>query len=402
MRGIWSMPTIWNSGRWPYRPRPLPDELLSSYLTRAAHGLGLKPITLLNAALGSRQSLLAQDLDNFANPLIVNRLLTATNLDRDAVFGMTLAAYEGRISTTFYPKGRKVWIMPVKIAANDRKRPGLQYCPECFRTDESPYLRRTWRLAFATCCTVHAVALHDRCPECETHLHIHRSAFIRYCYSCDADLASAPKIRVCEETVALQRSCEAALCDGWAMLNDRPVPSHLYLMVIRQIASLLANGPRATKLRAAVVASCGGEDRPFEKSTWRQPIEYHGVNERRRLMELVAYVMSDFPRRFVATCRTAKLSRSHIIKDMPYVPYAFDLVLREHLDRSPYYPTEVEVAAAAAYLRRTKGIATYRALKEMFGESRALLYRHMTYERVPSAPSWRRTRASEEAGGSAN
>lgn len=396
MGRISSLPTHWNAGLWPYRPRPLQDELLSSYITRAAHGLGLKPISLLNAALGSRQSLLAQDLDNYANVQIVDRISGATGLDAAAVEGMTLAGYVDSVLTTYFPKGRKPWLMPVTVCANDRLRPGLQFCPDCFETDAQPYLRRAWRLAFITCCTIHSIALLDRCPGCEAHVQVHRSISIRYCYNCNSDLAAAPKISVPDEAILQQLMFENAVINGWTTLGGRKIYSNLYFLVVRQIASLLVNGPRSSQFRAAVGKSVESADRAFQKPTTRQPIEYLETSDRLRLMIMVASVMSDFPRRFVAICRTAGHSRSHIIKDMPYVPFAFDEVLREHLDLSPYYPSEVEVAAAAAWLRRTRGVATYRTLKNMFGESRSLLYRHMDYERLPARPSWRRSKASEE------
>ncbi len=70
-----------------------------------------------------------------------------------------------------------------------------------------------------------------------------------------------------------------------------------------------------------------------------------------------------------------------------------DEVLRSDLDRSPYYPTDIEVEAAANWLRKTRGAASYRDLKEICGESRMAIYRYMDYLRVPSTPSPWRARA---------
>ena len=83
----------------------------------------------------------------------------------------------------------------------------------------------------------------------------------------------------------------------------------------------------------------------------------------------------------------AGIRRSHAIKDMAFVPFAYESELRAYLDATPYYATEGEVAAAAAWLRRTKGAAYYRDLKALCGESRKAIYRHMDYQRKQSKPS---------------
>jgi hypothetical protein len=386
----------WKAGRWPYRPRPLPDELLSSYVTRCAQALYVKPITLLNASLGSRQSLFSQDIDNYANELIVDRIASACLLDAAVVRGMTLAAYEGLLQPDYFPNGRKVWIMPVSISATNRLRGGLQFCPECLRTDTIPYFRRRWRLALSTCCTKHKISLHDRCPDCEAPIHIHQSFSMRYCYLCSYDLADAASVTPYEHVFRQQAEFEHALAEGWASLNGRPLYSHLYFAVVRRVAGLLSSGKRSHRLRAALVKRYGGSDGHFDRGGARQPMEYLCVLERVRLLDLVARTMSDFPHRFVEICKASRHSRSYIIKDMPYVPFAFDLVLRTSLDKSPYYPTEIEVDAAARWLRRAHGKAQYRRLKEIFGESRGLLYKYLDYERRPATPSWRRAAALKQ------
>lgn len=386
----------WKSGRWPYRPRPLPDELLSSYITRCAQALYVKPITLLNATFGSRQSLFSQDIDNYANGAIIDRIASAVARDPAIIRQMTLASYEGSIQADYYPKGRKVWIMPVLVSATSRLRHSLQFCPECLRTDPTPYFRRQWRLAFSICCTKHQICLHDCCPNCEAPVHIHQSFSMRFCYRCTFDLADAPHSRATDQVITQQASLERILDQGWTSLNGRSIYSHLYFGVIRRIAGLLSSGSRSRDVRKALIERFGGTDGDFDRGGARQPLEFLRVSERARLMDLVARMMADFPRRFVEICRASRHARSHVIKDMPYVPFAFDDVLKTWLDRSPYYPSEIEVDAAAQWLRRTHGKAHYRRLKEMFGESRGLLYRYLDYERRPTNPSWRRVMALKQ------
>lgn len=88
---------------WPYRPRPLPDELLSSYLCRLALGMDLKPISFLNTVFGSARNLLAQDLDNFAPPRIVRRVAHGVQRDPDVIVTARSNHIPARCSPTTTP-----------------------------------------------------------------------------------------------------------------------------------------------------------------------------------------------------------------------------------------------------------------------------------------------------------
>jgi len=374
---------------WCYRPPPLADETLSSWLIRVAQGMRLRPITFLNAVWGTGRSLVNQDLDNFAPELVVTRIVTATDISEDALRMMTLAEYEGRLFERFPPKGRKTWILPVRVVSNDRRRHGLQYCPACLRDDPVPYLRRTWRLAFATGCTCHGIALHDACPACGATVQPYRARAIELCYRCARPLADASHTPASAQALRLQRRCETALKRGWDELGEVPLYSHLSFMIIRQVAALLVNGPRAGALRQATSRAWSGDPAPFAKPTARQPIEYLGIEERARLFDLVGRLLDGFPFKLVHACLEARIGRFHATKDMDFPPSMWVATVRLYLDLEPYKASEAEVAAAAAWLRRTKGSARYRDLKALCGESRTAIYRHMDYERSQARPSWR-------------
>lgn len=174
------------------------------------------------------------------------------------------------------------------------------------------------------------------------------------------------------------------------MLAGEPIRAHIYFAIVRQIAALLVNGPRAPALRAVVADNLGGDDTPFEKITPRQPIEYLDVKERHRLFQMVYALVRSWPSNFVMACQEAGIHRSYAIKDMRDPPHVYEQMTRKYLDATPYYPSEREVAAAAAWLRRVKGYASYSDLCSLCGESRALVYQHMDYQRIPSRPSkWR-------------
>lgn len=375
---------------WPYRPRPLPDELLTSYTVRLALGLDLKPITFLNTVWGSARNLLAQDLDNFVPERVATRIAQGACIDVEAVGGMALSGYVGTLLATHNPRGRNPWLLPTTIDNNRRRRHGLQFCPTCLAADPAPYFRRRWRLAFVTSCTEHGVLLRDRCATCGEPVHQHGAASPRHCSACGAGLCVPTKALALHEHLGWQARLEAGLDQGWIMLGSEPTRAHVVFSIVRQIAALLVNGARADRLRVQAARAWGGDPTPYAKPTSRQPIEYLDVAERHRLFDMVARLMQGWPHRFVHACHEADFHRSHAIRDMTDPPFAYEDVLRSYMDRTAYRSTEPEVAAAAAWLRRTKGRATYPDLKAICGESRAFIYRHMDYARRPATPSrWR-------------
>lgn len=375
---------------WPYQPRPLPDELLSSYLVRLALGMDLKPITFLNTVWGSSRNLLAQDLDNFVPQRIATRVEAGAGLDANTVRTMALSSYVGTLLTRHNANGRNPWLLPTTIDNNRRHRHGLQFCPICLANDPAPHFRKRWRVAFVTSCTIHGVLLRDRCAACGEPVHQHGAASPTLCSACGAGLCVPTPVVARHDHIGWQLRLEAGLDQGWIMLGREPLRAHVFFAIVRQVAALLVNGKRAERLRHEAARAWGGDPAPYAKPTARQPIEYLDVAEHHRLFDMVELLMQGWPHRFVHACQEAGLHRSHAIKDMSNPPFAYEQVMRAYMDHTPYYACEPEVASAAAWLRRTRGRATYRDLKSICGESRAAIYRHMDYERRQRTPSrWR-------------
>ena len=210
------------------------------------------------------------------------------------------------------------------------------------------------------------------------------------CFKCGGALCQASESVARHDHIAWQQTLETGLTRGWIPLADDHLYSHIVFAIVRQVAALLVNGRYAPVLRQVVSREWGGDPAAYSKPTARQPFEYMDVADRHRLFDMVERVMRGWPHRFVHACLEAGMHRSHAIKDMPNPPFAYELVMRAYLDATPYKASEPEVAAAAAWLRRTKGIATYRDLRAICGESRAAIYRHMDYQRRQAVPSrWR-------------
>lgn len=96
---------------WPIRYKPLPDELLSSWLVRLAHGHGLKVQTFCNLIFGNRLQVWNRDVDRLGPDWLVNELSARTGTPLVIAYGTTLRAYEGLLYPQFKPSGVLQWIL---------------------------------------------------------------------------------------------------------------------------------------------------------------------------------------------------------------------------------------------------------------------------------------------------
>jgi TniQ len=362
-------PDSTKSRPWPFRPQPRPDELLSSWFLRAAHGLKLKPYTLAHMTWRSTPPLLTRDIDNLADPRVVGGMSAKADTPVQRAWETTLAAFDGLLVDNYAPGGRNSWILQLGVRHRIRALAGLQYCPICL--GEAAYFKRAWRLGFVTSCPAHGVKLLDRCTNCGATVEPHRSPALWICARCGADLRGGQASKASRRVVELQMRATAVLTRGWGHLGEAIFSwSHLYFATLRIIAKALAHGPRADAFRRAVVRRFGGDPSPYPWSSGRS-LEHFGVDDRHRLMDLLAPLLKEWPFRLVETCRESRMWRSWLVHDDLCPPYAIASIVDEHLTVGFYKPSELEIRAAISYLRRQDGTVTKAKLIRLIGECEA-------------------------------
>ena len=320
------------SSLWPIHYKPLPDELLSCWLVRLAHGHGLKVQTFCNLIFGNHLQVWNRDIDRLAPAWLLDELSSRTGTSPEVAFNTTLRAYEGRLYRKFRSSGALHWILVLKMYHRKREGYGLQFCPACLVEDEIPYFRKRWRIAFYTVCTRHGTMLHDRCPKCGVAVAVHRLDMaapdgleigsMSYCYSCRFDLRDALRVEPISynkqaSEFLMKINCELDIDNA---LSKKEWDLGRYA-VMHQLCRIMVARYQHVHLREFVLDQVGFQD--ISLTEGYASLEMRPIGERHHLLQLTAWLLTDLESRLT----TAWLSRA----------VRYNVLLKDFTDRPTWY-----------------------------------------------------------------
>lgn len=311
---------------WPIRYKPLPDELLSCWLVRLAHGHGLKVQTFCNAIFGEHLQVWNRDIDRLAPPWLLAELSIRTGTPYPVVANTTLRVYEGTLYRKFRSAGTLHWILVLQMYHRKRMGFGLQFCPACLAEDAIPYFRKRWRIALNTVCTRHKTMLLDRCPSCGEAIAVHRLDFnqpnmmdeapVSFCHQCDFDLSTAPAV----EPISYDSLASSVMADAAEDVAAGPTGnwSNDRYSVLHQLCRLMTARYPHVALRAFVLQQIGAHD--ISLSQGHISFEMRPLAERHHLLQLTAWLMVDLEPRLRAAWSSGAVRFSALTKDFPDNP----------------------------------------------------------------------------------
>jgi hypothetical protein len=313
---------------WPIRYKPLPDELLSSWLVRLAHGHGLKVQTFCNLIFGDRRQVWNRDIDRLGPDWLVKELSARTGTPLQIAYGTTLRAYEGLLYPQFKLSGVLQWILTLQMYHRKREGFGLQYCPMCLREDLEPYFRKSWRVAFNTICVKHHCMLRDRCPNCDAGVAFHRgdmgntdasiTGSLAECHQCRFDLGEAGA----EPIISYDKQASdwhVGLCRQLTGGDSaQPTADLDSFGVMRQMSALLTSRYSTVKLHAHVCDQLGVLE--MQLTTGRVATETRPLLERHHLTQLIFWLMMDMEPRLRVAWRAKAVRYNHLGKDFENAP----------------------------------------------------------------------------------
>ena len=347
---------------WPVHPRPLPDELLSSWLVRLAHANGYKTQTFYAFYLGRDAVLWNRDLDRTISGAILDRVAHGAALPSSTLEKLTLRSLNGQVYPDCAVRTTCPWLLSLTIRHRLRLSGGLQFCSECLRNDSKPYFRRTWRMAWATACLRHGLVLRDRCPQCHEPVQFHRvdmaqknglsgDVRISKCVRCATDLADLPVAESARpEVIALQAEMERASTNGYvSFAGHDQLHSLAYFTGLRVLAAGIARMINT------------------EEESARPQLEAMDISARSHLMQRLAETVRNWPESFITLTSGMKRPYTHFFRDKDrlqvplWLQEAGDQIRRGHLSFS-----KEERDYVFAMTEATTGRLTSKAARGLF------------------------------------
>jgi len=315
---------------WPAHPKPLSDELLSSWIVRIAEANGIKLETMTHLLFGLYLLPWNRDIDRLAPKWLLKEICAHTGTGYWDAYRATLAGYRTRLYPQRKESGQLRWILPVRINSTKRDGFGMQYCPACLAADKEPYFRRKWRVAFHTFCPEHRIMLHDCCPACGAAVTFYRRDFGRaideagticLCYQCQFDLRTAPQESVViyddgafQMYVEMLQALEGAVSDAW-QFNLK------FHAVLHQLCKVMLSSPNHDQLRQYVARMLGVTTAPVPHG--KILFEHQRVFDRHQAVFFALWLLAAPEERISAAWQAKAVRFNLLLKDFKDSPKWF-------------------------------------------------------------------------------
>lgn len=342
------------ASKFPIRPLPLEDELLSSWLVRTAYMHHTDPSTFLNLHFPEYgRELWERDLDLYCDGSLVKRLAEKTGFPEEIVYKMTLNSYEGWLSEEIYPNNRNAFIIPIHRHSRNVRQFAQRLCPMCLKEDKQPYLRKKWRLFFSTACIKHNCFLIDKCSSCGEPFVIHKRLYdgdFPHCQKCGFSFKSAEPEFIGGDSGGLKalKALYGILDGGIFMFENRPVYSFLFFDMLNHFTKLVKYGYR----KSLRLEENGLADKELPVSGIRG-IPYVMELDTRQQYALFSALTMIFENQENITgfCAENKITVKMLSRSMDYVPFWFAKTY-DAINKAKYHYTSEEIKNGLIYLRK--------------------------------------------------
>ncbi|MBS4018244.1 MAG: TniQ family protein [Dechloromonas sp.] len=324
---------------WPAHPKPLPDELLSSWIVRVGEANAIKLQTLSWMLFGNGLSPWNRDIDRNAPQWLIDALCEHTGSSYWEVFRMTLVTYGGRLYPHRQAVGQLRWILPIRSYGMRHRAFGQQFCPECLASDAIPYFRKQWRVACFTYCPEHHVDLWDACPGCGLPIVGFRGDFGRelknarpmhVCYSCGYDFREAPRKSVSFPNEELHQLFDGMLLSLNASDSQAGQFDLGYYAVMHQFCRVMGMRQNQGRLQRFIEEQLDLPHLSLQQGLISVEQRSHG--ERHRLMLCALWLMADVRRRLESAWLSKALRYNLMLRDFDDAPEWYLLLAERFSD----------------------------------------------------------------------
>ncbi len=236
------------------RPKPYPDETLTSWLWRLAkHNYADSPAWFSPDLRSTWPATAAKSsVNGLRDDVALETIATLTGHSVTHIYQHTLHRFANILmlpSQSFQEHrdrfGTALTFLPTRVSKDFYSR-SFSWCPRCLA--EARYVRLHWHFPVVACCKIHHCWLLERCPQCQRVV-VERDVIYGECEQCNFRLedAPAPALDLTDTLLKLQSTAihwfygePETLCLG---LPDAPANTLMYVLLgLRYAAQRAGNG----------------------------------------------------------------------------------------------------------------------------------------------------------------
>lgn len=196
-------------------PQIYNNEILSSWLIRSSIINGSEPNSWATIIFNDNK-FWSKDFDRFIEDKEIYKLVKGCNKSFQELKNMTLEPLYKKIFGNDKLNSKKAWTFIISTGQRGAyKRNGTYFCPLCLKNEKEFSLRREFRLAWNTSCSIHKINLLQKCQKCETNFTPYKITFDEakpfLCTNCRYDLRKSNMKRANEEVYVFQEKLNNAI-----------------------------------------------------------------------------------------------------------------------------------------------------------------------------------------------
>lgn len=343
-------------------PKPLPDEILSSWLARTAYAHLTHPKTFMNMHFSTGKFNWRPNFDASVSDAILHIIERKSALNFETIYQMSLKSYESYLQESIIPDGLNTFIVPQR------------FCPECLREDQFPYYRKNWKVLFTTVCFEHHCYLYDRCPSCNTLLkitHMYRNTLpFVFCHKCGFDLRKARKLTVPKtfnSAFKRMRRIHSIRKRGYIVFNKIPVYSFLFFEVFVQLAKLMLTYKKNNSIDHQPKIKNITKRTSFTKT--QSVIRELSIPQQFFVLSAIMELFNHYPKNFDRFVKANTLTHWLLTRDLKEIAFWYEKLLDEVAPQTCYISdllTEQEIKNAVKWLKSQGKIVDKATLRRIF------------------------------------